>query len=47
MILDTCDRVILLSKGEIVADGPAREVLSNKEILEANRMELPLSLSKE
>ena len=47
MILDTCDRVILLSKGEIVADGPAREVLSNKELLEANRMELPLSLSRE
>ena len=47
MILDTCDRVILLSKGEIVADGPTREILSNKELLEANRMELPLSLSKE
>lgn len=44
MILDTCDRVILLSKGEIVADGPVREILSNKELLEANRMELPLSL---
>ncbi|SDA75950.1 cobalt/nickel transport system ATP-binding protein [Lachnospiraceae bacterium G11] len=45
MILDTCDRVILLSKGEIIADGPVREILSNKELLEANRMELPLSLT--
>ena len=45
MILDTCDRVILLSKGQIVADGPAREILGNKELLEANRMELPLSLT--
>lgn len=44
MILDTCDRVILLSKGEIIADGPVREILSNKELLEANRMELPLSM---
>lgn len=44
MILDTCDRVILLSKGEIVADGPVHEILSNKELLESNRMELPLSL---
>ena len=43
MILDTCDRVILLSKGEIVADGPSRDILGNKELLEANRMELPLS----
>ena len=45
MILDTCHRVILLSKGEIIADGPVREILSNKELLEANRMELPLSLT--
>ena len=45
MILDTCDRVILLSKGEIIADGPVREILSNKDLLEANRMELPLSLT--
>lgn len=45
MILDTCDRVIFLSKGEIIADGPVREILSNKELLEANRMELPLSLT--
>ena len=44
MILETCDRVILLSKGEIIADGPVREILSNKELLEANRMELPLSM---
>ncbi len=44
MILDTCHRVILLSKGEIIADGPVREILSNKELLEANRMELPLSM---
>lgn len=45
MIMDTCGRVILISKGRIVADGSAEEILSNKELLEANRMELPLSLS--
>lgn len=43
MILDTCDRVILISGGRLVADGPAEEILSNKSLLEANRMELPLS----
>lgn len=42
MILDTCSRVILLSNGKIVADGDARTVLMNKELLEANRLELPL-----
>ena len=41
MILDTCDRVILISGGSIAADGPAREILTDRELLEANRMELP------
>ena len=45
MIMDTCDRVILLSGGEIVADGPTMDILSDRELLEANHMELPLSLS--
>ncbi len=44
MILDTCDRVILLSEGGIAADGPACEILYNRMLLERNRMELPLSL---
>lgn len=45
MILDTCDRVILLSDGEVIADGKAEDILSDRELLEANHMELPLSLS--
>ena len=44
MILDTCDRVILISGGRVAADGPAAEILSNKELLEATRMELPLRM---
>ena len=44
MILDTCQRVILLSHGTIVADGDAETILCNKELLEANRMELPFCL---
>lgn len=46
MILDTCSRVILLSEGRIVKDGPAEEILKNRELLEANSMELPLSFSR-
>lgn len=42
MILDTCERVILISKGQVVADGPANEILSDEELLEKHRMELPL-----
>ena len=45
MILDTCSRVILLSGGRIAADGPAETILRDRELLEANRMELPLSLA--
>jgi cobalt/nickel transport system ATP-binding protein len=44
MILDTCGRVILLSSGRIAADGPAEGILSDKALLERNRMELPLRL---
>ena len=42
MILDTCDRVILISRGKVVADGDAGTILRDKELLEANHMELPL-----
>lgn len=44
MILDTCSRVILLSHGRIVADGDTETILYDKELLEANRMELPFCL---
>ena len=56
MIMDTCDRVILLSAGpaepagnaawqtSLAADGPALELLSDKALLETHRMELPLCL---
>lgn len=44
MILDTCQRVILLSHGTIVADGDAETILRDKVLLENNRMELPFCL---
>ena len=42
MILDTCDRVLLLSGGKLAADGPAQVLLRDAALLEAHRMELPL-----
>ena len=45
MILDTCGRVLLLSQGRLAADGPADVILRDRELLEKNRMELPLCLS--
>lgn len=44
MILDTCERVLLIYEGELVADGPAEAILSSRELLENNHMELPLCM---
>ena len=46
MILETCNRVILMAGGRIVCDGDAKEILTNKELLEANGLELPFCLQK-
>lgn len=46
LIYDTCARTILISNGKIVADGETCEILNNKELLENNGLELPLSLIK-
>ena len=45
MILETCDRVILLDHGKIVADGPTQELLRDQELLEAHDLELPFCLA--
>jgi cobalt/nickel transport system ATP-binding protein len=42
--MDTCDRVILLDEGRIIADGDADTILRDKELLEGHGLELPLSL---
>ncbi|MCK4618275.1 cobalt ABC transporter ATP-binding protein, partial [Candidatus Aerophobetes bacterium] len=44
LILEICPRVILLDEGEIVANGDARGVLSNKSLTESHGLEVPLSL---
>ena len=47
MIYETCGRVILLADGAVAADGPAETILRDRELLEANRMELPLRFQGE
>jgi cobalt/nickel transport system ATP-binding protein len=42
MILETCDRVILMSEGRIICEGDTKEILREKALLEANNLELPL-----
>lgn len=44
MVWDICDRVVLMSNGEIIADGAAKTILSDRELLEKSGLELPLRL---
>ena len=42
MIMDTCERTILLSDGKIIKDGNTKEILLDKELMEESGLELPL-----
>lgn len=44
MILDLCSRVLVLDHGQIQADGPAYEVLSDSRLMLAHGLEVPLSI---
>ena len=46
LIYDTCEKTILISDGKIIKNGLTKEILNNKELLENNGLELPLSLIK-
>ena len=43
LILDVCERCIIIKDGKVVVDGTTEEVLSNETLLEENSLELPLS----
>ena len=46
MVVDLCDRAIVIDGGEVVAQGPPREVLSDDDLMLAHGLERPLSLSE-
>ena len=46
MIYDTCDRVVLMDQGEVVADGMAKEILTDQKLLEEHGLELPLGIQR-
>jgi cobalt/nickel transport system ATP-binding protein len=39
--LQICPRAVVMSRGQIVGDGPTREVLLDEPLMSANRLELP------
>lgn len=45
LILEVCDRVILLNQGRIVADGIPQVIMSDRKLMEANGLEVPHSLT--
>ncbi len=45
-ILDVCNRCIVIKEGAVAADGRAKDILTDKELLEENHLELPLSLQR-
>jgi cobalt/nickel transport system ATP-binding protein len=39
--LELCERSLVMNEGQIVADGPTAEILGNRDLMRANRLELP------
>ena len=46
LILDVCDRCIVIGAGKVRADGPVKELLLNEKLMKENNLELPLSLQR-
>ena len=45
MVVELCDRAIVIDGGEVVAQGPTREVLGDEALMLAHGLERPLSLA--
>ena len=46
LILDVCTRCIVIREGRVAADGKTLDILTNRQLLEENNLELPLSLQR-
>jgi cobalt/nickel transport system ATP-binding protein len=44
LVLEVCERVILIDEGRIVADGESQEIMGNEQLMEAHGQEKPHSL---
>ncbi len=44
MVLELCDRTLLLDSGRVVAEGPTGVILGDRALLEEHGLEMPLSL---
>lgn len=46
MVMDTCERIIVIKDGEVAASGATLEILSNESLLNECGLEIPLSLQR-
>jgi len=44
LVLDLCERTIVLSEGRVIADGPTRDIFLDEKILAAGHLEKPLRM---
>jgi cobalt/nickel transport system ATP-binding protein len=44
LVLDLCERTIVLHDGRITADGPTNEIFNNEEVLSGSHLEKPLRM---
>lgn len=45
LIIEVCDRVVMLNQGRVVADGTPEEIMSDADLMLANGLEVPHSLT--
>ncbi|MGK7930149.1 MAG: energy-coupling factor ABC transporter ATP-binding protein [Microcystaceae cyanobacterium] len=44
LLLEVCDRILLLNQGQVIADGSPQAILSDRDLMETNQLEVPHSL---
>ncbi len=44
MVLELCERTIIIQDGKVIIDGPTGEILANEELMEKCGLEMPLCL---